>query len=643
MVVVSSSRQPMHALVFREPCSAVRQPSNNTLSGGNCTKISFGSPGSPTHAGLSVTTAKNIVTDQEKTPGLDEQTFGKLVEAAYVLQEHNREMRKMEESLELHSEQLREQESAAQAQFPRKSPDAQENVPAGDYTLTLAEIVEAQHQIQRRHLALDPAMAVVAERVARITNASGAGIGLLDEKLVCYRAGAGAPALPSGTEVPLTAAVCAATVRTGQVIRSEDVSLEFLFDAEGCLKRGIQSLISVPIYHDGNIVGALELYFDGMRGFAEQDVHTCQLMAGLVTEAIGREAESSLKKSVASERSTMLEAIEKLKPNLAALAAQASSSSGEQPGTSADTLSCWRCGSEVLPVEQYCGTCGASRTPDGEAADGEPSEMQNKLAAAWHKQQAEQASPTIPSSVSPVTQEARRLASTQWDAIDFQPEDYPAKEQTTPLPEWHETDAKLAQFLTPEPDTDSIASPSSSFTIQLGMHDAEDHETSLVKLQQEDGTLLTAAAPELTPAAGATSTPNELIRFWHTRRGNFYLGIAVLTLVVIGWGILSGDHQVAATTHTTAAPSTSTRRKQPAPDADLSMFDKFLISLGLAEAPEAPQDRGNPDVQVWVDLHTALYYCPGSDLYGKTQKGRFASQHDAQLDQFEPALRKACD
>ena len=89
------------------------------------------------------------MTDQEKTPGLDEQTFGKLVEAAYVLQEHNREMRKMEESLELHSEQLRQQESAAQTQFPKKSPDSQDdNVPSGDYTLTLAEIVEAQHQIQ---------------------------------------------------------------------------------------------------------------------------------------------------------------------------------------------------------------------------------------------------------------------------------------------------------------------------------------------------------------------------------------------------------------------------------------------------------------------------------------------------------------
>jgi hypothetical protein len=89
--------------------------------------------------------------------------------------------------------------------------------------------------------------------------------------------------------------------------------------------------------------------------------------------------------------------------------------------------------------------------------------------------------------------------------------------------------------------------------------------------------------------------------------------------------------------------SGSTNRRNPSPDADLSTFDKLLISLGLAEAPETPEYKGNPATQVWVDLHTALYYCPGSDLYGKTPKGKFASQRDAQLDQFEPAYRKTCD
>jgi hypothetical protein len=107
---------------------------------------------------------------------------------------------------------------------------------------------------------------------------------------------------------------------------------------------------------------------------------------------------------------------------------------------------------------------------------------------------------------------------------------------------------------------------------------------------------------------------------------------------VIGWGIFS-NHSVGAT----GAANSATAAHRKAPDADLSLFDRMLISLGLAEAPPAPEYKGNPDTQVWVDLHTALYYCPGADLYGKTPKGKMTTQRDAQLDQFEPAYRKTCD
>ena len=44
------------------------------------------------------------------------------------------------------------------------------------------------------------------------------------------------------------------------------------------------------------------------------------------------------------------------------------------------------------------------------------------------------------------------------------------------------------------------------------------------------------------------------------------------------------------------------------------MLEQFLVNLGLAEAPPPPVDMGNPDTQVWVDVHTALYYCPGGDF-----------------------------
>ena len=134
--------------------------------------------------------------------------------------------------------------------------------------------------------------------------------------------------------------------------------------------------------------------------------------------------------------------------------------------------------------------------------------------------------------------------------------------------------------------------------------------------------------------------PGALARFWKARRGDIYLAIAIVFVaVVIRWGIWS-SHSVSAT----GSPATATAgHRKPAPEADLSLFDRMLISMGLAEAPPAPEYKGNPDAQVWVDLHTALYYCPGTDLYGKTPKGKFESQRDARLDQYEPAYRKACD
>jgi hypothetical protein len=565
--------------------------------------------------------ARNIVTDQKNKLVLDEQTFERLLEAAYVMQEHNRKLRELEESLESQSERLREQESAHQAARQRSRPKSEDASRSNsDYTLTLAEIVEAQHQIQVRHLELDKAMAVVAERVARITGASGAAIGILDGSTVRYRAGAGAPALPLGSEVPLEKAICQANIRTGQVIRTEDVDTEFLFDPEPCRQRGILSLVAVPIYHDGNIVGALELYFDGLHGYAEQDIHTCQLMAGLVTEAIGRDSESTLKKSMAAERSSMLAAIERLQPNLAAWADDQSSpvssvSVGSSAGA-ATTSPCWKCGGKLVATEQFCGKCGAPR-----ASDGGPSSMQSKLASAWHMQQTSQETfATAPPSgtTRPVAVHRPKNGDNTGD----------------------ESAARSVESFTANEDAmaESLSSES-----QIDEGTVQAPSTALVKPQEEIVWSSAAKARDFLESLSATRTPNALARFWRSRRGDFYLAVAlILVAVVIRWGIWS-NHSVGATGRGAAVAGSANRGREPAPDADLSAFDKLLIGLGLAEAPETPEHRGNPDTQVWVDLQTALYYCPSSDLYGKTPKGKLTSQRDAQLDQFEPASRKACD
>jgi len=115
-----------------------------------------------------------------------------------------------------------------------------------------------------------------------------------------------------------------------------------------------------------------------------------------------------------------------------------------------------------------------------------------------------------------------------------------------------------------------------------------------------------------------------------------YLSAAVILLMVtvFGWG----------TPAELSENSAHSAKVQDSGGPELTALDKLLIASGLAEAPEPPHVYlGNPDTQVWLDVHTALYYCPGAALYGKTPGGRVASQRGAQQDQFEPATRKACD
>ena len=114
---------------------------------------------------------------------------------------------------------------------------------------------------------------------------------------------------------------------------------------------------------------------------------------------------------------------------------------------------------------------------------------------------------------------------------------------------------------------------------------------------------------------------------WTLHRGAIYIAIAAAVLLAV----------IFQSSTRTAADSGQPRQ--------LTGFERVLISLGLAEAPPETSLAvpGNPTTKVWVDIHTALYYCPGADLYGKTANGRYATQLEAQRDNFQPSTMKACD
>src|SRR6267143_1038128 len=178
--------------------------------------------------------AEQIVADQKEKPVLDEQTLQRLLEAAFVLQEHSDGL----QNQELQTDQLRAEELVAHPR-PGKLHAGEDLSSKDDYSLTLAQIAETQRQM--RHLEFDRAMTLVAESIVKITNASGAAIAILDGKKVRYRAASGPCALRLGSEVAIDKAICSACLRIDHVVRCSDLNSEFLVDAEACRRRGIQS------------------------------------------------------------------------------------------------------------------------------------------------------------------------------------------------------------------------------------------------------------------------------------------------------------------------------------------------------------------------------------------------------------------
>ncbi len=573
------------------------------------------------------------VAEEKSKSTFDEQTLDKLLEAAFVLQEHNRRSGQVAQQLERARQQI---ESGNRAAEPNNGAGARTAPLQGDYTVTLGRIVETQRQIQMRQLDLLSAMALVANRVVDVSGGSGAAIAVVDGQFVHYRAVAGKGAPAADSTVPAEKALCSLCVTTGQVFRCPDTRVDAELNKEECERRGIQSLIAAPVFLQGNVTGALELYFAGSQAFTDQDVHTCQLMAGLVTEALVRDEEATWKKSLASERAAMLEALEKLQPNLAALVEKPTHDHPPAlPERQGSTTRCRRCGHELLASEQFCGECGAPQMESAKMVD----EVVGSPTIKDHDGKHEELDPPVLDAIGTGTPSELESPSLEMPPADLLSEALAA----------HSSAAVSAEGQGEEETVDfeqllhAVEEGANAEDLGEETTPEEDERTSdsaaIQKLTRPADWSSAAAAKDFLEQLAGKKGSASFAEFWNARRGDIYLAISVILVIcVIVWGLLSNHPVDANGTQGSRATAHSN-----APDANLSFSDRLLIRLGLAEAPEPAEDKGNPATQVWVDQRTALYYCPGSDLYEKTPKGKFMSQRDAQLDQFEPAYRKPCN
>ena len=636
---------------------------------------------------------------KSRNRGLDEDTFQQLLAAAFVVQQHNDQSK---------TTATHEPKSASVERSPDDGSDANFESRPG-FAYVMEEIVSTQHQIQTRRLALQQAMDLIVERVLTIAHADGAAIALLEDagKEVEYCAAAGRSSAMAGRRIMTKQALCFESVRNGTTMQCADTAEDFRLDPRVCEKRGVGGLIAIPVYRDEVVAGALEVIFSKRGSFLDHDVRSCQLMAGMVTEALDRAADVELKQALVNERATVLAALAKLKPQLERIMETPATPAGPEDPSEFPSI-CSACGATFGKKDLKCVHCGVARNSrlDNSTQSKLASMVRNNgsdLTVAKEKpvsdsraknpQRAEppasanllKAPPRLPDFLkTPPVEEIQQddefeIPSSVIDDLEARLREYDPDRHVSASSETvvSDVDSETAAA-EPEMQIVEIASERGEYehTRETDEHaDKPEHEgEALVAVPQvneieettasetEEIELRITPAPVTEDAWTSASKARKWLesvtdpqsrtavaRFINRHKGEIYLAAAVLVVgFAVWWSVWGGgpswkDFSASSGSPTAADGATSTRRRAKPQEPELSLLEKFLVSLGLAEAPPSPIYLGNPDVKVWVDLQTALYYCPNADLYGNTPKGKFTTQKDAQLDQFEPAYRKACD
>lgn len=480
--------------------------------------------------------------------------------------------------------------------------------PRLDAAWIFSQISEIETRVRQCGSSLADAAKLVGERLCSMTGAVSASVCLFHDGRTECVSEAGIGAQSEGRSIAAMTPSALERLKNGRQFQSLDVQSDSRLDAATCGELGVRSLLAVPIQKSDETKGLIEVRWGLANAIHECDVRTCRLMANLLAEVLDHSdisAESLLHARIEANPETPTPHSANHLPDGIHDAQEAASSSDLAEH-------CRVCGRPFSSDETFCGRCSMPRVAASSNGEG----LQSKWASMWFMQQAKEAKP-------------ERKTGKFWPSEPKLP--------------WPSTTGNVSQaeLLEQKPETRSVPAqsvfsapspkpaPPIPVRTQLSLSEVADAgETVEYAVPGHGLRILEEESPGDSVSAVAKSFFSRLrashfVRIKISRR-TVALAICSAAAILfvaswISWPAQSSSH--------------------------LSWFDSLLVDFGLAEVQArrpAPVFAGNPNVRVWEDVHTALYYCPDSDLYGKTPGGRFSDQQSAQEDQFEPATRVAC-
>src|SRR5262249_40260125 len=198
-----------------------------------------------------------------------------LLEAAYVVQQHNDTLRAREARLEL----------------PH----------------VLTQLAEIQSLARTCSLDVEGVCALAVDRLRQMTDAAGVRIGLVKAGHPDRLAEAGVAARIPGSSLASHSIVANERLKSGEIFESDNAEGDIRLDLALCREQRTGSLIAAPVHRFGELSGLIEVRWEHAKAFQKGDGRACRLMAELITTTLeGRESTdfAALSESAAPELPT---------------------------------------------------------------------------------------------------------------------------------------------------------------------------------------------------------------------------------------------------------------------------------------------------------------------------------------------------
>jgi putative methionine-R-sulfoxide reductase with GAF domain len=141
-------------------------------------------------------------------------------------------------------------------------------------------------RVRKENERVNGELTLLAERAQVAASASGAAVALLSgDALVCRgRAGTTAPA--QGTRIDLASGLSGECARTGGIMLCDDTETDERVDVNSCRALGIRSILVVPLYDKGEVIGIFEVFSPERQAFGHEDIAVLQTMAEMAVIAL---------------------------------------------------------------------------------------------------------------------------------------------------------------------------------------------------------------------------------------------------------------------------------------------------------------------------------------------------------------------